>query len=394
MVGSVVQRGPETWAIVLYLGTNGAGKKQQRWVTVKGSREDAERERARQVAAHYAGTLPTGPGRQTVGQFLNRWLAVAVRPRLAAQSVEAYASVAKAWGAQIGARRLDRLSPLDVEEAYATLRGRGLAENTLHLYHIVLRRALNQAVRWGEVGRNVALLIEAPKRARHEIRPPTAAELRAILAAVRGRWLEMPTYLATVTGARRAEVLAAQWADVNFARGTLAIRRSLETTKAGLHFKAPKSGKARVVTLPTSAVAVLRRHKAEQAAQRLAAGAAWQDHDLVIPGPTGAPRNPDRLSVAFTAALRRVGLRVVRFHDLRHAHATMLLEQGVHPKVVAERLGHGSTHVTMEVYSHVTPALQQSAAAAFEAAFDAAAPAAGQAPVTAAADTAAAPIGR
>ena len=156
-----------------------------------------------------------------------------------------------------------------------------------------------------------------------------------------------------------------RWQDVDLLdAGTISVCRSLEQTRTGLSFKEPKTARSRrVVVLPAFAAEALRRHRIEQAEHRLRVGPAWEDHGLVCAREDGAPIRPDSITVLYKAILRRAGLPPVRFHDLRHSHATMLLAQGVHPKIVSERLGHSQIAVTMDLYSHVSLPMQQEAAA-------------------------------
>lgn len=190
----------------------------------------------------------------------------------------------------------------------------------------------------------------------------TAEQVDRLLEAAKGTYLYVPILLAVATGMRRGELLALRWADCDLAGGTISVCRSLEQTKAGLSFKEPKTARSRrVVALPAFAVEALRRHRVEQMEQRLRVGPAWQDYDLVCCREDGTPIRPDSITVLYKAILRRAGLPPVRFHDLRHTHATLLLGQGVHPKVVSERLGHSQIAVTMDLYSDVTLPMQQEA---------------------------------
>jgi len=164
-----------------------------------------------------------------------------------------------------------------------------------------------------------------------------------------------------------------RWSDIDLDRATLAVRQSLEQTKKGLSIKEPKRPRSRrVVALPEFVVEELRRHRAEQAKTRLALGTAYQDHGLVCARADGGPMYPETVSHAFLKLVRKSGLPSVRFHDLRHGHATHLLRQDVHPKVVSERLGHSTVGITLDIYSHVLPGMQEEAARRIDAALRAA----------------------
>jgi integrase len=171
----------------------------------------------------------------------------------------------------------------------------------------------------------------------------------------------MPVLIAVTTGLRRGEILALRWQDVDLNKGTLAVRQSLEQTKRfGLRFKEAKTQRSRrVVALPSLLVDALRKHRREQAKHRWALGAAYQDHGLVCPADDGAPQSPDALSAAFPHLVSRAGVRRVRFHDQRHTHATQLLNEGIHPKVVSERLGHSNIGITLDTIRTSCPACRR-----------------------------------
>jgi integrase len=168
---------------------------------------------------------------------------------------------------------------------------------------------------------------------------------------------------------RRGEILALRRADLTSDLTALRVQRTLQPTRRGLVFEEPKTARSRrTVLLPAFLRPYLERQLAAQAARR-AAATDWQEQGLLIDRGDGRPLNPDTLSAGWARHLRRQQLPPVRFHDLRHAHATLMLAQGVHPKIVSERLGHASIGITLDTYSHVLPTLQQEAAAAFDALF-------------------------
>jgi len=191
-----------------------------------------------------------------------------------------------------------------------------------------------------------------------------------LLDGIRRYRVFWPALMALATGARRGEVLALRWRNVDLERGTVRIVESLEQTKAGMRFKAPKTDRARVVTLPAFAVEELRRLKRDQAERLLALGVAQTGDTLVCAREDGKPMLPTSLTHEFAKAVGRLrDVPRVRFHDLRHSHATQLLLAGIHPKVAQERLGHASITTTLDLYSHVTESLQEDAAAKLDAAF-------------------------
>jgi len=208
------------------------------------------------------------------------------------------------------------------------------------------REALQQAVRWQLLARNPADAVEPPRAQRREMEAFDQGEVERLLEAARGTRLAVPVLLAVTTGLRRGELLGLRWQDVDLDVGKLAVR--LEQTKAGLAFKQPKTHKGRrVVTLPRMTVDALRRHRAEQAREKLLLGPAYQDNGLVLARVDGRPLDPAGTTRAFARLVRRAGVRPISLHALRHTHATLLLGANVHPKVVSERLGHATVGITL-----------------------------------------------
>jgi integrase len=204
-----------------------------------------------------------------------------------------------------------------------------------------------------------------PKRAELAVvDPPLAARLLEVTSGTR---FELPVAIAIATGMRRGEILALRWSDIEPDLSLARVRRSIQPTAEGLVFEQPKTKRSRrAVALPAFLAPYLTAQRASQAGRKQRLGAGWHENDLVIDRGDGTPRNPDTLSSGWAIFIRKRGLPPVRFHDLRHAHATLMLSKGVHPKVVSERLGHASIGITLDTYSHVLPAMQQEAAAAFD----------------------------
>ncbi len=194
-------------------------------------------------------------------------------------------------------------------------------------------------------------------------------QTRALLEAVAGNRLEALYVLAVTTGMRQGELLALKWTDVDVARGSLRVCATLQRTKAeGFVFAPPKTARSRrQVALTQAAVAALRRHRTRQIEDRLAVAAAWEDRGLVFCDQLGGPLASTNVTAAFRKQLSRAGLPRLRFHDLRHTAATLMLGRGIHPKIASEMLGHATIAITLDLYSHVTPTMQQAAAAELDA---------------------------
>lgn len=368
--GHIRRRGKGSWAIVLDLGRDSAGKRRQKWHTVRGTKRDAQREMARLLHELNTGAY-VEPTRITVGEYLARWLEDYARAKVAPKTFERYAEIIRLHLVPaLGGTPLAKLQPLHVQRCYteALKNGRkdgvgGLSAQTVLHHHRVLREALGHAVRWQLVGRNVADAVQPPRPERTEVQCLDEDAIIRLLDAARGSRLYLPIVLAVSTGMRRGEILGLRWQDVDLNAGVIAVRQAAQQTRAGISFKPPKTAKGRrVVALLELTVEALQQHKVEQAKERLLLGPGYQDHGLVCAQPDGRPWRPDALTNAFAAFVRNAGLPRVRFHDLRHSHATLLLRQGVHPKVVSERLGHATVGITLDTYSHVLPGMQEEAA--------------------------------
>jgi integrase len=305
----------------------------------------------------------------TVEEFLSRWLAD-VRPSLRPRTWERYEQYARLHAVpSIGRIRLSALGPDDVQHLYAERLAAGCSPTTVLHLHRFLHRALDRAVRRGLVARNVTDLVDPPRMARAEFDTLSVEEVRRLLAAAAGDRLEALYVLAVTTGLREGELLALRWSDVDLESGSLRVRGSLQPVRGrGLVTLEPKTPRSRrQVVLPRVAVEALVRHRRAQDGERRAAGARWRDLGLAFPNTVGRPMSAQNLlQRSFHPLLERAGLARIRFHDLRHTTATLLLGRNVHPRIVQDRLGHSSVGVTLDTYSHVTPTMQRIAADAFD----------------------------
>ncbi|MDA1010641.1 MAG: tyrosine-type recombinase/integrase [Chloroflexi bacterium] len=325
--------------------------------------------------ADLAKGLPLPSERLTVAAFLDRWLEDA-RSTIRETTYDGYESTLRLHAKpEIGRIALSRLGPQDLAALYRKLLTEGLSPRSVRLAHAVLHRALRQAERWGLIARNPAGLVDAPRPSNTIMSPLTPDEIRRLLRAAAGDRFEALYVLAVTTGLRSGELRGLRWQDVNLVAGTLQVRQQVQRTAKGWAFVEPKTGAGRRgVTLPTVAVGALRGHRARQNEERLARGPVWEDLDLVFPNELGRPVERQNLQRrSFDPLLERAGLSKIRFHDLRHSAATLLLAEGVHPKVVQERLGHSNISVTMDIYSHVLPTMQREAASKLDRFFEASA---------------------
>lgn len=305
--------------------------------------------------------------------YLLSWLDHA-RTRVRLRTYEGYEGILRRYVfGHLEATELSELTPLHLQRLYAGLLSRDppLSAKTVLNTHLVLTAALNQAVRWGLIASNPALGAQPPRPRRTELMGVDRALVERLLATVADTRYEVPAALAVGTGMRRSELLGLRWSDITGDLEVAQIRRSLQPTRSGLMFERPKTKRSeRSVVLGSFVRPYLERQRADQLARRQELGEGWTDEDLVIDRGDGRPLHPDTLSSGWYRKIKDSGLPHVRFHDLRHAHATLMLAKGVHPKIVSERLGHASIGITLDTYSHVLPTMQYEAVKAFDELFE------------------------
>jgi integrase len=310
------------------------------------------------------GTLPTGP-KQTLRQYLEYWLEELHKPTIRLSSYVKYRRLIHIHILPaLGQVPLQKLAPQQVQSFYKQKSDAGLSPKMVNSIHGVLHKALDHAVRWKLVSGNVCDLVSPPRLVKREIQPLSAEQAKRLLEVARGHRLETLLVLAITTGMRRGELLALRWQDIDFEHHSLQVRRTVDffAGYGGYVESEPKTAKGRrMIALPPFVIEALRQHRVEQLEVRLKAGADWEEHDLVFTGLRGNYLNPRYILKLFAQVLRGADLPHLRFHDLRHSAATLLLGMGVHPKVVQEILGHSHIGMTMDTYSHVLPSVQKEA---------------------------------
>jgi integrase len=373
--------GPRYYRVFIELPKTSDGARRRESHTVRGSLEQAKTKRARLVAERSRGRY-VGRSEQRLDDYLESWLTWK-RSQVSERTWERYASLLRSSVIPaLGTLRLQDLTAQHLDEFYARcLKEEGgrrkdskVSPTTVHHRHVALKMALERAVESGVLSKNPAQFTSPPRPARPEMRVLSEDEAHTLLAALVGTRGELAAYLALTTGARLGELLALRWGDVDLEAGVARIRRTVVEHMVGqgrgswYSFKEPKSGHGRTVDMGAATITRLRAHRKTQAEVRIAAGADdWTDLDLVIASPTGAPFRPSTTSGWFRNVVADTGLEGVRFHDLRHAHATFLLKAGTPPHVVSRRLGHSTVAFTLQVYAHVLPGQQREAAEAIEA---------------------------
>jgi integrase len=331
------------------------------------TREEVNRKLIAALRDQQAG-LPIVGERLTLAQFLKDWLE-STKPALRDRTYETYEIILRLHiMPQLGKHRLARLGPQQVQSLYSDRLLTGLSAQSVRKIHAILHRALRDAVRWNLVARNVADLVTPPRDQRREMKTLDPSQARRLIEAARGDRLEALYVLALTTGMRLGEILALRWVDVDLEGASLQVRGTLNRSSEGLKIGEPKtSGSRRKVALGESAIEALRRHRLSQTAERLLRGPDWEVRGLVFTNEIGKPIEATNFRRrSFEPLLEKAGVPPMRFHDLRHTAATLLLGLGVHPKIVSERLGHSRVGITLDLYSHVTPIMQREAAEAME----------------------------
>ena len=368
--GHIRPRGPGAWELKYDIGRDPVtGKRRIRYKTVRGKKSDAQRELRNLLAAVDEGRH-VDPGKLTLGGWLQEWLKEAEH-NLSAKSFERYRETVNLHLVpSIGAIPLAKLQPVHIQSYYADAlkSGRkdgkgGLSQQTVHHHARLLSVALRRARALRLIATNPLEDTIRPKVERKELKTLEPDEAAKLLATAEGTRLFVPVFIALATGLRRGELLALRWCDVDLPGKTLRVVQSLEQTDAGLRFKAPKTKRSRrTIALPSSAVELLQRHKIAQLEERLQLGLGRDERGLVFAEITGEPVIPDNFTRKFARLVKRAKIRPITFHGLRHTHITNLLREGVHPKIASERAGHASVAITLDVYSHAVPGLQEDAA--------------------------------
>ncbi len=376
MRGTVIKRSTNSYSLKVSLGLDPTTKRyKQHWETVKGTKKDAEKRLAELLHQLDTGSYMK-PGKTTLGEFLERWLADYVKPNLSPRTTEGYEHIIRQHIAPaLGNTILTALKPEHLQRYYAEKQstGRrdgkgGLSGKTVRHHHITLHGALQSAVKWGLIARNPADAVSPPRFQRKELHTMTESDIQSLLDAVRNTPYFAIYHLALYTGMRRSEILALKWTDIDLILCQLSVTRTLHHLRDETFvFRLPKTAKGRRnIALSPSTALVLREHRMKQEFEHKMLGISLRDDALLFSHVDGTPLLPDTITRYWIKTVRKLGLKGIHLHDCRHSHASLLLKQNVHPLVVSQRLGHANIQTTLDVYSHVMPGLQEAAALKFD----------------------------
>ena len=364
MPGHIRKRGKESWSVVIDLGRDPlTGRRRQVRRAVKGTKREAEAALVQLLHQRDSG-IDKPPGRMLLGEYLEKWLQDFAEHHLAPATRKRYRELLGVHVIpMLGSVPLAKLRPLHVQECYAQVLAKGRSARTALHVHRVLREALQHGLRLQLLARNPADAVEPPRPERYQVPMLAPDEVVRLLGTAEETAHGALVHTALATGLRLGELLGLRWEDVDLQAGVLHVRQSLQHLGGYQStFRQPKTHRsARPVSIPVATADRLRRHRIRQAEELLAAGLSRQDPGLVFTDALGLPIHHEAWRRSWRKIVERSGLAYLRFHDLRHVHASLLLQQGVHPKIVSERLGHSGIGITMDIYSHVLPGLQSQA---------------------------------
>jgi integrase len=371
MRGHIRRRGLHSWELKFDVGCGPDGKRKIQYVAFRGSKREAHAKLTQLLAAVGQGDY-VEPSKTAVADFVrsrvDQWEAAG---DISARTAQRYRQLAENQIApHLGAKALQKLKPLDIEDWHTALRKGGLAARTIGHAHRVLGKALRDAARNGTIVRNVCKLQKAPKVADTEM--AIVRDVPAFVFKIAGERLYAPAMVALFTGMRLGEVLALRWSRVDLDGKTIAVREALEATKAhGIRFKTPKSRAGRRhITLPDLLVDALREHRkaALELRMQLGLGRLPSNDALLFANLDGGPLQPSNVSSDWGEVASRVGVPEITFHGLRHTHASQLIASGVDIVTISKRLGHAKPSVTLAIYAHMFTSDDRKAAAAINAA--------------------------
>jgi len=373
--GHIRRRGNK-YAVIIELPKDDKGKRQQQWYTAQ-TLPEAEKLLSKLLHEQDTGRY-VKPSKLTLGTFLNDWIKN-IGHTISPRTLEGYKTIARRIDKDLGYIPLVQLKPNQIQSYYNQLMsdtGRhdtkgSLSPLTVRHHHALLRRSLRDAVRWDIITRNPCDAIRPPRPQKKQINVMTESEVTAFLEAAKQTDYYALFYTLLYTGLRRSEILALRWLDIDLLYGQLQVNRSLHQLKDTSYvYRSTKTGKGRLVALTPTNIDVLQQHKQQQQANNLLLNKQSKESDLVFSHPDGSPVRPDTVTHVWARIANKLDITASRLHDARHTHATLLLKQGIHPRIVQERLGHSTISVTLDIYSHVTPHMQQLAAQRFDEAFN------------------------
>ena len=363
-VGSVRKEGTK-WYYVIELGKDAKGKRKQKKKRGFKTKKDAQAALTKALHELNSGTY-IEPSKEMMGGYLIHWLE-AKKPRIKESTYRTYNDNLKAHLIpEFENMPISNLNPLHVQQFYSKLLNeKGLSNNTVRKIHAMLVNALERAVRFDMIVKNVATLVDPPKATNAEMEVWDVDEVLAFLDAAKESHLYMVYTIAINTGMRQGEILGLSWDGVNLDKKIIYVMQTLSNDGKNLNSTTKTAAGKRAISIHDELVSELRLHRLEQKKHRMQLGEMYTDMNLVNPTSFGTPVSPSNLRRNFKIYIKKANVKNIRFHDLRHTHATLLLKQNVNAKIVSERLGHADTRMTLDRYSHLLPNMQSDTAQQF-----------------------------
>ena len=368
MNGSIRQRSKGTWQLRYDAPPDGTGKRRYVSETFKGNKKDAEQALRDRLTAIDNGNH-VERDKETVFEFMTRWMGTYAVTNTTLKTQQGYRAVIRRYiGPALGNTRLQNLAARQIQSLYSEMTESGLGATSVVSVHHVLKEALGHAVKWGAITRNVADATSPPRIERKTMEMWDISDIHRFLDAAANDRFNAVYHLAILTGLRRSELFGLKWDAVDLAGCTLRVVRTLQRiTGYGLVEGQPKTKRSRrVISLAPVAVELLHGVRGAQMEHQIEYGDLWQNTGYVFTQLNGQPVDPDMVSKKFPKLVKAQGLPHLTFHGLRHANATLALIARVKPKVLSERLGHSSIAVTMDIYAHLIPGMEEEAALAVE----------------------------
>ena len=369
MNGRIRQRSKNSWELTIDLGRDADGKRIRKFENVKGTKREAQK-RLRELLTSFDKGIPVSAEKITLGQWLEKWMNEYVVPNKRQKTIERYEGVIKKHIAPVlGKIGLSKITPADIGRLEGKLSSEGMAPRGVGLVHSVISGAYKYALRMEVAWRNPAKAVTPPKIVRKEVEPPEISRVRDILALAEqeGHTLFPCLHLIAFTGIRRGEALGLRRQDLNLESGIISIVQTVTRSHhKGIIIQPTKNDSSRrSVDLDDDTIEILRAHLGRQILRNMELDGVYEERGLLFPDPLGNPLNPMALTRTFQSYAKRLGLREAKLHDLRHFHASVMLQKGGSLLLVSKRLGHASVATTGDIYGHLMPGWQKEAANAF-----------------------------
>lgn len=371
MRGHISKRGNK-YSFVIDIGRDPVTKKRrQKRVSGFTSEKKARKAMTEMIAEINRGTY-VEPTNETFGKYLTDWLNHKEK-RVAYSTYRHYKSfIDNHIDPALGHIKIQDLRPMTLQNFYdSLLENNKLSNRSIHHINRIITNCLNFGVKMGEIQTNVASAVEPVKVPRIEQQYWNVDEVNTFLESARGHIHFIAFYLAIFTGMRQGEILGLKWDSVDLENRMINVRRAIKRSEGGGELKDLKNSSSyRSITMSEGLMFELKTHKNEQNRIKMRVGKDYSDQGFVVATKTGNFVLPTNLSRSFRTIRNKLDIKQIRFHDLRHTHASLLFKENVHPKIVQERLGHSSIETTLDTYSHMLPNMQKTAAKKLDELFD------------------------